>query len=145
MESHALSLFLIGIKDLYFDMTVEIHNNKDKNTMVQSVKAVLKQEKEFMKERSTDGKFRNKSRVVCERYDCYIYKYLPSKRTCRQGEKYEELFVTLNLKKKSFMWCKCYGDNYMPRIDTLLCHITVRSVITNIQVELMFQPTFGPY
>ena len=43
MESYALSLFLIGIKDLYFDMKVEIHNNKDENNLVQSVIDVLKQ------------------------------------------------------------------------------------------------------
>ena len=33
----------------------------------------------------------------------------------------------------------------MIRIDTLLCNITVRSRIMNLQMKSMCQPTFGPY
>ena len=71
MESHDLYLFLIGIKGMYFDMKVENHNNKYENTMVQSVIDVIKKEKDFMQEGSTDSKYRNKSRGACEGYDCY--------------------------------------------------------------------------
>ena len=49
MESRALSLFLRGIKDTDFEMTVEIQNNKDYNNLMQSVIAIRKQEREAMK------------------------------------------------------------------------------------------------
>ena len=44
-----------------------------------------------------------------------------------------------------FICCKRYGENYIPRIDTLLWHITGRSSAMKLQMKLMCQPTFGPY
>ena len=37
MESHALSLFLRGIKDADFEMTTEIQKNKDDDNLMHSI------------------------------------------------------------------------------------------------------------
>ena len=88
LESHALSLFLRVINDLDFDMTVEIQNNKDDNTLMQSVIDIHKQEREFTKKGYTDRKFKNKTRRVCEEDDFYLDEGRPFKRSHHQGEKY---------------------------------------------------------
>ena len=93
-ESRALSLFLSGIKDPDFEMTVETRKNKDDNTLMQSMIYISKQYREVTKEGYTDSKFNNKPRHVCEEDDWYIDKDRPFKTSCRQGERDEDLFVT---------------------------------------------------
>ena len=51
----------------------------------------------------------------------------------------------LNSKRKYYMWCRGYGNNKNPRMDTLLWHITVKSSIPNIRMELVCKPTLGPH
>ena len=65
-EIHALSLFLRGIKDPGFDMTVEIQRNKYDNKIMHFVIEIWKQEREVMNKLSTERKSRNKMRRVCE-------------------------------------------------------------------------------
>ena len=55
---------------------------------------IHKQEMEVIKKGSTETKFRNKTRHVCEEDDCYLDNDSPIKRSRRQGEKDENLFVT---------------------------------------------------
>ena len=94
MESHALSLFLRGIKDPDFEMTAEIQYYKDDNTLMQSVINIWKQDRGGIKKGYTDRKFRNKMRCVYEDDEFYLDKYRPFKRSRLQGEKYENLVVT---------------------------------------------------
>ena len=84
-ESQALSLFLRGIKDPDFDMKVEIKKNKDDNTLMQYMIAFQKKERVVMYKGSTERKFRNKIRHVCEEDDCYLDKCRPFKISHRQG------------------------------------------------------------
>ena len=93
-KSHALSLFLRGVRYLDFYTIVEIQENKDDNTLIESVIPICKKEREFTKKSSTERKFRNIMRRVCEEDDWCIDKYRPFKRPRRQGDKYEELVVT---------------------------------------------------
>ena len=83
----------------------------------------------------------NKTRHACEEDDCYLDEYCPFKRSRCQEEAYEKLVVTsdhkLDPKKDSFKWCKGYGYNYMPIIETLLWHITGSSSTMNLQMNLM--------
>ena len=48
---------------------------------------------EVTKKGSTERKFRNKMRRVCEEGDCYLDEYHPFKRSFRQGDKDEDLVV----------------------------------------------------
>ena len=95
MESHTLYLFLKVVKDPDFEMTVEIQRNKYYFTLMQSVISIQKKYSEIMNKGSIERNFRNKIRRVCKEYDCYIDKYFPFKRPRRQGEKYENLVVTI--------------------------------------------------
>ena len=81
MESHALSLLLRGIKDPDFEMTAEIQNFKDDNTLMQSVITIWKQDRGGIKKGYTDIKFRNKIRRVYEDDELYLDKYRPFKRS----------------------------------------------------------------
>ena len=65
LESHALYLFLRGVKDLYFDMTVEIKKNRDDNTHMQYVNDIHKKEREVKNKISTDRKCRKQMSHVC--------------------------------------------------------------------------------
>ena len=87
-------LFLRGIKDPDFEMTVKIQKNEYDNSLMQSISAISKQEREFTNKGYTDRKPRNKMRYVCEEDDCYLDKYRPFKRSRFQEEKYEDLVVT---------------------------------------------------
>ena len=61
-----MSLFLRGIKDPDFEITVEIQNNKNDNTVMQSVIAIQKQEREVINKGSTESKPRNIMRCFFE-------------------------------------------------------------------------------
>ena len=87
-------MLLRGIKDSNVYITVERQNNKDYNTLIQYVIAIQRQYMEVMKKGSTERKFRNKMRRVCEEGDCYLDKYHPIKRSFRHGDKDEDLLVT---------------------------------------------------
>ena len=67
MENHTLSLFLRGVKDLDFDMTVEIQNNKYYNNLIQTVVAIWEKEKGVMKKGSTAIKLGIKRGVFVKR------------------------------------------------------------------------------
>ena len=93
---------------------------------MQSVIDVLKQEKEATKKRSTDSRFMNRTRLVCEEDDFYLDKYFPFKRSHNKGEidmkTLLSQFITLKPKEHSYMWCIGYGKNYIPEIKALLWH-----------------------
>ena len=55
-ESHASSLFLRGVKDPYFEMTVESQNNTDDNIVMQSFIDIRKQEWYVTKKGFTENK-----------------------------------------------------------------------------------------
>ena len=93
MESHALSLFLRGVKDPDFERTVEIQDNKGDNTPMKSVIAIRKQYRGVMKKGSTERKSRNKMRRFCEEDDCYLDEDCHFKRARRQGDKDENLVL----------------------------------------------------
>ena len=61
---------------------------------MQYIIALWKQDREVTKKESTEIKFWNKTRRVCEEYDCYLDEDRPFKRTRQQGDKYEKLVVT---------------------------------------------------
>ena len=65
------------IKNPDFEMKVEIQNNKDDNTLMQSVIKIWKNRGGFMKKGSTERKFRDKMRRVCEEDACYLFKIRP--------------------------------------------------------------------
>ena len=75
-------------------MTVEIQKNKDDNILMQSVITIQKQDKQFTKKGSTERKFRNKIKRVCEEDDWYLDKDRPFERSCRKGKKDENIVVT---------------------------------------------------
>ena len=100
-ESHAISLFLRGIKDPDFVMTVEIQKNKDDNNLIQSMISIHKQEMEFTKKGYTEIKLMNKTSHVSEEDDFYLEEDHPFKRYFRKGERYEYLVATSdNIKSK---------------------------------------------
>ena len=83
----------------------------------------------------------------CEDDDCYL-KIVPSKYPVIREREMKNLLsrvITLNSKGNSCMWCKGYGDKLIPRIHNLLCHLTQRSSIINLHLEVMCHPTSGPY
>ena len=52
-------------------------------------------------------------------------------------------FITLNSKENFCMWYRCYVKNQIPRIHTLLWHISGRPRIFNLRIELMCQISLG--
>ena len=69
MESHALSLFLRGIKDTDFEMTVEIQKNKDDDNLMQSMNCCLGTREGVHEERVYREKIRNKMSRFCKEGD----------------------------------------------------------------------------
>ena len=133
-----MSLFLRRVKDPDFEMKVEIKNNKDDNTLIHSVIDIWKQERGFTKKGSTEIKSRNKMRRVCEEDEYYLDEDCTLKRYSKHRDKYESLSLQVTIldsRETLFRWCKGYGDYYMPRIDTLLWHITVRSSTMNLHMK----------
>ena len=53
-------IFFRGVKDPYFDITLEIQKNRDDNTHMQYVNDIHKKEREVKNKISTDRKFRKK-------------------------------------------------------------------------------------
>ena len=129
-------------------MTVEIQKNKDNNTCIQSMITIRKQYRQVPKKVSIDRKSRNKMRRFHDQDECYLEKYLPSKYTVVRERDIRTLLlqvITLNLKEDSCIWYKGHGYNCMSRIETLLCHITGRSIIMDLRMELMSQTILGTY
>ena len=82
-----LALFLGGVKDLDFEMTLEIQKNRYDNTLMHSVIAIQKQERGITKKCSAYKKQSNKLTFVCEDNDLYLDKDRTFKRNRHQGDK----------------------------------------------------------
>ena len=87
MESHALSLFLRGVKNTYFKMTAEIQKNKDDDNLTQSKNCYSGTREGVHEERVYREKIRNKTGRFCKEGDCYIDEDFTFKRAHRQREK----------------------------------------------------------
>ena len=87
LESHALSLFLRGVKDTDFEMTAEIQKNKDDDNLPQSINCYSGTREGVHEERVYRKKIRNKTSHFCKEGDCYIDEDFTFKRAHRQRDK----------------------------------------------------------